>query len=140
MADLPEKDAAVEMFTKGKKLFEGYLEAIGENSAYVAYFCGVTAWIDGLQGAAHLAISMSKKGPVQHTTDQEKAEMIATMLQDKYLGELSLVFAMDCLNELRLRHNNFSTHLTDSPEDIASRVDRIVLSALEQYLQHLAQV
>ena len=67
------------------------------------------------------------------TTDEEKADLLYKCIHEAL--DLTDVLLKSASEEIYRQHNNYSTRMSDSPEDMASRRDKIVLKAIETYLE-----
>jgi|SRR3989344_6680082 len=91
---------------------------------------GLENTLDMLRGASLMLIFLSRYQ--QLTTDEEKADLLCRYMQDA--SDLTDILLKNASEEIYRQHNNFSTRLTDSPEDVVSRRDKIILKAIEKYL------
>ncbi|OGF62671.1 hypothetical protein A2662_04015 [Candidatus Giovannonibacteria bacterium RIFCSPHIGHO2_01_FULL_45_33] len=92
---------------------------------------GLDSVIDMFRGCANLLMFLSKHSEM--TTDDEKSDLLCLHLKDS--SDLTDMLLSAVAEEICRQHNNFSTQFTDSPEDLVSRRDKIVLKAIEKYLQ-----
>ena len=91
---------------------------------------GLGSVIDMFRGEALMLIFLSGKKML--TTDEEKADLLCQCFKDA--PDLSREMFLLAKEEIYRQHSNASAFLTDSPEDVVSRRDKIVLGAIEKYL------
>ena len=88
--------------------------------------------IDMFRGSAFILIFLSSRQTM--TTDEEKIALMSEYIK-RDASYMSDDMFKAVAEEIYKQHNNYSTRLTDSPEDIKSRADKIILKAVEMYLQ-----
>ena len=93
---------------------------------------GLDSVIDMFRGSAFMLIFLS--GRQQLTTDAEKTALLCEYIE-KDASYMSNDMFNGIIEEICRQHNNASAFFTDSPEDIKSRADKIILKAVEMYLQ-----
>ena len=93
---------------------------------------GLDGVIDMFRGSALMLIFLS--GRQEMTTDEEKTKLFKEHIE-KGASYMSDDMFKAVSEEIYRQHSNYSTRLTDSPEDIKSRADKIILKAIEMYLE-----
>ena len=91
---------------------------------------GLDSTINMFRGCANLLIFLSKHREM--TTDDEKADLLCRHFKDS--SDLTDMLFGAAAEEIYRQHNNASTFFTNSPEDLVSRRDKIVLEAIKKYL------
>ncbi len=91
---------------------------------------GLESVVDMFRGASLMLIFLSRHQWM--TTDEEKADLLCRYMQKA--PDLTDILLKGVSEEIYRQHNNFSTRLTDSPEDMVSRRDNIILKAISKYL------
>lgn len=92
---------------------------------------GLESVIDMLRGESIMLMFLSRHQRM--TTDEEKADLLCKCMKDA--SDLTDILLKGASEEIYRQHNNYSTRMTDSPEDMASCRDKIVLKAIEMYLE-----
>lgn len=120
------------MFTDGAEIYREIIAKLShEEQLLLANYDTAVHELSALRGAAKITIIFSKYQ--DQTNDEKKSEFLLKCVTEHF--SMSKDIAVAILDEVYRQHNNASTFFTDSPEDIGSRVDKIVIKALKGYIE-----